>query len=204
MCDHMSWGGGPCMWPATEHVLLCPPWAQGWGGTLPGLIHTATGRCVCCIQLGRLLFFISFPVRLTYSLSLCLNLSLILLLSLNHPRLVFLSASHSRTLHQAFPLPPSPTLPLLLSLHLPSMQLSSLLSHLPCCCGSPWAWSGQEVWGHCGFFPGAGGCSVTSPPNSPALSPSLPRLPGTGDFPSCQEQPGDAECLRSLHWCGCC
>lgn len=60
---------------------------------------------------GRLLFFISFPVCLTYSLSLCLNLSLVLLPSLNHPRLVFLSASPSRILRQEHPLPLSSSLP---------------------------------------------------------------------------------------------
>lgn len=113
--DHMSEGG-------TVHVAshrACPhvsSLSTGQGGTrcLCSHMQTQAGACAAFGQ-GRLLFFISFSVRLTYSLSRCLNLSLVLLQSLNHPRLVFLSASHSRILHQALPLLPSPTLPLLLS-----------------------------------------------------------------------------------------
>lgn len=123
----------------------------GWGGTQCLGSHTQpqAGACAAFGQ-GRLLFFISFPVRLTYSLSLCLNLSLVLLLSLNHPRLVFLSASHSRILHQALPLPPSPTLPLLLSLRLPLHA-----AFPPSCLLSPAAVAAREhgvVRKHGAFF----------------------------------------------------
>lgn len=169
---------------------------RGCTRCLCSYMQPQAGACAAFSQ-GWLLFFISFPVHLTYSLSLCLNLSLVLLLSLNHPRLVFLSASSSHILHQALPLPPPhPPFPRLSPspLHTVFLPPAAVRAH-EC---------GQEAWGCRGFFPGAGGCSGTGPLSAPTLSPSLPRLPGSGDVPSSQKQPGDAECLQPPCWHGCC